>query len=486
MLRGDVARLVVLASGEGTNLQAIIDACSQDVLRARVVHVLSDVGSSGALRRAGHHGIAATHVDPTGMARAHYDMVLAARVHEAAPDLVVLAGWMRVLGSQFLERFLPAQVVNLHPALPGAFPGTRAIERAYRRNGNSGVMVHEVVAEVDAGPVVQQLAVPRYEDDTLESFRLRMKAAEHAVLVPALQVQLTRLPRLLRRGKVRDIYAPGADRSALALVTTDRCSAFDRHVCTVPGKGVVVAALSAWWMAQTLDIVRNHMLRHVAARATTFVRRLAMIPVEFVVRDFITGSTSTSMWTLYERGQRVFGGVELPDGLAKHARLAHAVVTPTTKERHDRPTTRDDLVSAGVLTAEAYDFCATTALRLFAHGQAVAARAGLILVDSKYEFGYGEDGSIVLGDEMHTPECSRYWDARSYYARGDGDPVCYDKEFLRLWLARNREEREVPADVVAELGRRYVTLYERLVTKPPPRSAEPLNGHRFREFLVHQ
>jgi phosphoribosylglycinamide formyltransferase 1 len=184
-------RLVVLASGRGSNLQAILDACSDGKLPAEVVGVVSDHAQAGALDKARRAGVPAVALEKFGT-RAEYDAVLADRVAQLGPDLIVLAGWMRILSMNFLGRF-PGQVLNLHPALPGTFPGVRAIERAWTAYqageiGETGCMVHWVPDEgVDVGPVIRQQVVPIFPSDDLASLGRRMHATEHALLVEALQ-----------------------------------------------------------------------------------------------------------------------------------------------------------------------------------------------------------------------------------------------------------------------------------------------------------
>ncbi|KDD76057.1 phosphoribosylaminoimidazole-succinocarboxamide synthase [Helicosporidium sp. ATCC 50920] len=267
------------------------------------------------------------------------------------------------------------------------------------------------------------------------------------------------------QGKVRDTYAL-ADK--LVIVTTDRQSAFDRYLASVPFKGQVLNQTSAWWMAQTSHIVPNALeaIPHPNAAVMT---KCTVFPVEFVVRGFLTGSTDTSLWTHYAAGERHYCGETFPDGLRKNARLPRNVLTPTTKAvEHDEPVSPRAIVERGLMSGEDLERVQAAALALFEYGQKVALKRGLLLVDTKYEFGKNERGEIMLVDEIHTPDSSRYWMADTYEARhAQGlEPQNIDKEFLRLWFRANCDpyhDKVLPAapdDLVVELARRYVLLHD--------------------------
>lgn len=225
------------------------------------------------------------------------------------------------------------------------------------------------------------------------------------------------------------------------------------------------------------------------------MRKCEVFPVEFVVRGFMTGSTETSLWTHYSAGEREYCGVSFPDGMAKNARLAVNVITPTTKaETHDEPIAPADIVGRGLMTAADWEAASAAALALFAFGQAEAARRGLLLVDTKYEFGRDPaTGAVTLVDEIHTPDSSRYWLAASYAARhaAGAEPESVDKEFLRLWFRAHCDpygDAELPAapkELVAELARRYILLYETITGEAfaPPEGAPP-PGERIRAAVL--
>ncbi len=294
----------------------------------------------------------------------------------------------------------------------------------------------------------------------------------------------TNLPKGIKLvGKVRDSYDFGTE---LALITTDRLSAFDRLLAVIPFKGQVLNQTSAWWFDQTRHIIDNHVL-NIPDPNVTIAKKCTVFPIEFVVRGYITGSTDTALWTHYNNGSRNYCGNELSNGMVKNQKLDHNILTPTTKEKdHDRPISPPEIISENWMTAPDWEYASTKALELFRFGQETAANHGLILVDTKYEFGKDEDGKILLIDEIHTPDSSRYWIADSYQARmADGrEPQNVDKEFLRLWFKDNCDpysDTELPAapdDLVVELSRRYILLYETITGKPFqfPNISVPVNN----------
>ena len=268
-----------------------------------------------------------------------------------------------------------------------------------------------------------------------------------------------------RTGKVRDQYDLG---DKVALITTDRQSAFDRVLASIPFKGQVLNLTSAWWFDQTKDIIPNQVLS-VPDPNVTLAKKCDVFPIEFVVRGYITGSTSTSLWTVYKNGDREYCGNVLLEGLGKNQKLAANMLTPTTKEEHhDRPISPDEIVSEGWMTQADWDYCSQKALELFAFGQKKAAENGMILVDTKYEMGRDLNGKVMLIDEIHTPDSSRYWIAETYDERmaAGQEPQNIDKEFLRLWFVDNcdpyNDEKlpEAPEELVTELSSRYIYLYE--------------------------
>ena len=268
------------------------------------------------------------------------------------------------------------------------------------------------------------------------------------------------------RGKVRDSYDLKDGRRLI--ITTDRQSAFDQILAAVPFKGQVLNATARFWFEATADIIANHALTYPDPNVM-LVRRLDMLPVEVVVRDYLTGSTQTSIWPMYRDGRRAMYGLTLPDGLERNQRLPATLLTPTTKaaDGHDAPIAGDEIVASGLLSAAEWQTVADAALALFARGRAMAAARGLILVDTKYEFGRDEEGRIVLADEIHTPDSSRYWRADSYAARfaSAEEPHSLDKEFLRRWIVErcdpyNELIPAIPVETLIDFSLRYIALYE--------------------------
>lgn len=268
-------------------------------------------------------------------------------------------------------------------------------------------------------------------------------------------------------GKVREIFDKG-DR--LIIATTDRLSAFDRIICEVPQKGTVLNLLSAWWFGKTANIIPNHLIA-VPDPNIMLVKKCKPLPLEVVVRGYITGSTDTSIWVQYSNGVREFGGLQLPDGLKKNQRLPHAIITPTTKSHdHDRPISSDEIISEGILSSEQWNFVAQSAVKLYEFGAAYARERGLILVDTKYEFGFDTDNGVILIDEVHTPDSSRYWLESTYEQRvGEGaEPDNFDKEFIRLWMKGHSDPYRddvlpaIPNELIEELSKRYQAIYQML------------------------
>lgn len=303
-------------------------------------------------------------------------------------------------------------------------------------------------------------------------------------------LQRTDLEGLGRRieGKVRDSYVGDGVRT---IVVTDRVSCFDVVVGTIPLKGQVLNQIAAFWFDRTETVAPNHLIS-VPDPNVSVVREVEILPVEFVYRGYLTGVTSTSIWTTYEGGGREYCGHHLPDGLSKHEKLPAPLLTPTTKApkgEHDELTSRAEILARGIISEETFDAAARMAADLFAAGTAWAESRGLILVDTKYEIGLDAEGKLVVADEIHTPDSSRYWYADTYeQAMGQGrDPQALDKEYVRRWLVERGyrgggDSPPLPDDVRCEAARRYIEAYERLtgtdfvpdVTPPEQRIASAL------------
>lgn len=272
-----------------------------------------------------------------------------------------------------------------------------------------------------------------------------------------------------QRGKVRDSYdLPDGRR---VMIATDRQSAFDIVLAAVPFKGQVLNETALFWFEETRDICPNHVIDYPDPNVAV-AKRLEMLPVEMVVRDYLTGSTETSIWPMYERGKRLMYGHEFPDGLVKNQKLSDTILTPTTKADmggHDAPITMAEIIEQNLLSQNVWEELAEKSLALFARGREIAASNGLILVDTKYEFGVDVNGQITIADEIHTPDSSRYWMADSYVAKMEAgeNPENLDKEFLRLWISERCDPYkddipEIPEETLMAFSGKYVKLFEQV------------------------
>ena len=268
-------------------------------------------------------------------------------------------------------------------------------------------------------------------------------------------------------GKVRDVYSQD---DKVILISSDRYSAFDRNLALVPCKGQVLTQISRFWFEHTKDIVKNHILDCPDPNVVV-CKKCKVVPIEMVVRGYITGVTGTALWTLYNNGQRDFGDFTLPDGMKKNQKLDEPIMTPTTKSNeHDKPLSTADILREKIVSKELWEKMMDITLKLFQRGQEIALAHGLILVDTKYEVGLDENGELTLIDEIHTPDSSRYWQAKTYKERIEQglEPENFDKEFLRLWFKENCDPYndkvlpEAPAEMIAELSRRYVQIFEQI------------------------
>ena len=301
----------------------------------------------------------------------------------------------------------------------------------------------------------------------------------------ALTLAETSLAELGQRidGKVRDSYVGVRDgRRVRTIVTTDRISAFDVILGTIPFKGQVLNGIAAHWFKESAALIPNHLLE-VPDPAVSVVEECEVFPLEMIVRAYMTGRSPTSIWTHYARGERSYCGHRLPEGLTEHAPLPAPLITPTTKGRageHDELISADEAIRRALATGVEYEQLAAMCLRLFRFGSERAAARGLILADTKYELGRRPDGTLVVVDEIHTPDSSRYWFAASHaeaLQRG-GDPRALDKEYVRRWLIEagyhgDGAPPRLPDEVRVEAARRYIEIFELVTGQPFAPSLEP-------------
>jgi phosphoribosylaminoimidazole-succinocarboxamide synthase len=279
-------------------------------------------------------------------------------------------------------------------------------------------------------------------------------------------------------GKVRDCYdlpATATEPARRILISSDRISAFDRILAAIPYKGQVLTQLARWWFDRTADLCPNHVLAYPDPNVV-IGKHVTILPVEVVVRGYLAGTTSTSVLTQYKAGVRTMYGHTLPDGLRDNQVLPAAIITPTSKAfdgGHDEPLTAAEIVSQDLLTAAQWDEVSAKALALFARGQKMAAERGLILVDTKYEFGTDTDGTILIADEIHTPDSSRYWIASGYQAAFEAGtrPPSFDKDVIRSWVGARCDPYkdpipEIPAEMIEKTSRVYIDAYEQITGEP--------------------
>ena len=279
-------------------------------------------------------------------------------------------------------------------------------------------------------------------------------------------------------GKVRDCYdlpATTTEPARRILISSDRISAFDRILAAIPYKGQVLTQLARWWFDRTADLCPNHVLAYPDPNVV-IGKHVTILPVEVVVRGYLAGTTSTSVLTQYKAGVRTMYGHTLPDGLRDNQVLPAAIITPTSKAfdgGHDEPLTADEIVAQGLLTTAQWAEVSAKALALFARGQKMAAERGLILVDTKYEFGLDAEGQILIADEIHTPDSSRYWIASGYQAAFEAGtrPPSFDKDVIRSWVGARCDPYkdpipEIPAEMIEKTSRVYIDAYEQITGEP--------------------
>ncbi|GGE01049.1 phosphoribosylaminoimidazole-succinocarboxamide synthase [Gemmobacter megaterium] len=279
------------------------------------------------------------------------------------------------------------------------------------------------------------------------------------------------------RGKVRDCYdlPDTGEGERRILIASDRLSAFDRILACIPWKGQVLTQIARHWFDRTGDICPNHVLAYPDPNVV-IGRKLDILPVEVVVRGYLAGTTGTSVLTMYKQGVRQMYGHTLPDGLRDNAALPAPIITPTSKAfdgGHDAPLTAAEIVDQGLLSPALWNRVSEVALALFARGQAEAAERGLILVDTKYEFGLDAEGTLRIADEIHTPDSSRYWKADSYAQAFEtgARPASFDKDVIRAWVAARCDPYadaipEIPADMIAQTSATYMDAFEAITGLP--------------------
>jgi len=473
-------KLVIFVSGEGSNLQYLINSINNYTLDAKIKTIICNKKNAHAIKRGIKYKIPVIYKPYISkiMDRDKYDTELYNLIKPINPDLIILAGWMHIFSSNFIRNF---KIINLHPALPNQFPGSNSIELAYNsfKQGlinHTGIMVHYVIPKIDSGRVIAQKKIKILKKDSLNDLKKRIQNNEKSLLVFAIQKIFmenlyTTNYQQKKNGKVREIYF--IDNNLVLFVHTDKLSSFDRHICDVPGKGSLLNLVSTWWFKRTKFIIDNHMLY--SENNLLIVKRCDVIPIEFVVRGYITGTTKTSLWTHYNEGKRTYCGLKFEDGLRKNQKLDSPVITPTTKDIEDVPISSHEIINQKILTEDEWDFISKKAIELFEYGQMVAKSKNLILVDTKYEFGRDNNGNIILIDEIHTGDSSRYWVLDSYQERFSNhvEPERLDKDSMRTYLLsvcnpyKVEKIPDIPINKIESLLKGYINLYKKLNNSIP-------------------
>ena len=468
--------IAILSSGQGTTLECICNSKLNGILNLNISCIATSNKKLVNLNE--KYNIPVEYFDFSSEHRKQSELDLLNYLTEYNVDLVVLAGWFYIVNNDFINSF--KNVINLHPALPDSFIGSDCIRKAYdayQKNEISytGSMVHEVTENLDRGLVYKTIKVVINNDDTYEDLENRVKQSEKGILISVLQDFVVKHNQSIINenenkdavyiGKVRRVEDVGYE--CLLLSASNRLSAFDRYICDVPKKGDILNNISAWWFNNTKHIINNHYLHHEGKHM--IVRKANAIKLEIVIRAYMTGSTETSIWTKYKNGERDIYGLNFRDGYKKNEKLDNIVITPTTKGVTDIPITLSEIVEQKYLTQEQLDFVTSKALELFKYGQNVVDKAGLILVDTKYEFGF-VNGNIILIDEVHTCDSSRYWLKDTYQECFDSgkEPKKLDKDAIRDWIKKqcdpyNESIPEVPNSVIEQVSSVY-GIYNQHIT----------------------
>lgn len=363
-------------------------------------------------------------------------------------------------------------IVQMPPGVPVA---TMAVNGAK----NAGILAAQIIGTGDKNVLEK---IDAYKEGLKKMVDDKNKKLDIIRSIPLALTSID-IPKLGKKeqGKVRDIYFKKDKR---ILITTDRQSAFDVILGSIPFKGAVLNQLSQFWFQHTNKIVQNHMIE-VPDPNVMITHNCQSIPVEMVVRGYISGVTTTSIWHSYQKGERVIYGIQFPEGLKKNQKLSKPVITPTThgggKNGHDERLTKEEIISRGLVDKKLYEQMEKAALALFEFGTKVCKQQGLILVDTKYEFGLHK-GKLMLIDEIHTPDSSRFWIAESYKERfeKEREPENFDKEFLRLWYAEKGYKGDGPPppmseELIVQTAQRYISVYEKITGKQFVADTYPIN-----------
>jgi phosphoribosylaminoimidazole-succinocarboxamide synthase len=485
--------IVILSSGEGTTAKSVIKAVKSGIINCEILGIVTNRQKLYYSFDDEDSDIDILYIPPD--ISKNFNKVVLNNIFQItkAPDLVCLLGWNKIVTNEFIKSF--KNVINLHPSLPGEYigQGDVCIQRALNDcKTKTGSMVHRVTDDLDRGEVLGSIEVPILPTDTFDTLKARIKENEKGLVMSIIQKFIEDFNKEMCEelssdkiyiGKVRQVEDIGY--GLLLLTASDRLSAFDQYRCDVPQKGICLNNMSRWWFENTEHIIKNHYVysdgKYMLAKKTDPIK------LEVVVRGYMTGSSSTSIWTKYKNGEREIYGLTFRDGYTKNEKLDEIVITPTTKGVVDRPITRAEIIDpeTGYLSDLDYTFIETVALELFQFGQEQADKRGLILVDTKYEFGKLPNGEIILIDEVHTCDSSRYWLKEDYEElfKSEKEPRKLDKDVVRDYIRANPEQAEVPAELVSRVNAVYLTYLRKLVDDMNYTPVD--NFHTERHFLDH-
>ena len=474
-------KLALFGSGEGTSIEFVLQSLQSNLLRNtkyKVTHLVTNI-SSNIVNISNNYDINTIVLDKPSTFNSTED-----RLHfeskykyfwgnDVAPDVILLLGWKYILSDDIITHYTnnDIQVLNMHPALPNTFVGNHCAKKTFDSylNGHTkvaGSMIHKCTQDLDKGEVIDTVKF-HIDAKTFDEFSQQVKFHERILLYNVISnLKVAKLtPEYI--GKVRNVTDIG--HNLLVLTATDRISAFDRHLTNVPQKGILLNYMSAWWFNKTRHIIPNHYVHH--DNRHMVVKKCNPIKLEIVVRAFMTGSSSTSIWTRYNLGERDMYGIQFRDGYLKNQKLDTLVITPTTKGYVDEPLTKLEILHRGYLTEPEIDYIYEKAIELFKFGTSVAAEKGLLLVDTKYEFGF-YNNQIILMDELHTCDSSRYWKNDTYSSRftNELEPEKYDKDCIRDYVKSNysnqeiqtRNDFDIPENIVDKVNSVYKTYYNLL------------------------
>tara|TARA_Y100000590_G_scaffold267852_1_gene300785 strand:- start:238 stop:2115 length:1878 start_codon:yes stop_codon:yes gene_type:complete len=468
-------KCILLGSGSGTSIKAVINAVKQCELQLEINAVIFNVENNELKSFCNENGVNYSELLWDSLEERNlYEDVLLSKIHNYEYDFIFFLGWNMIASTDFIKR-VGKVIYNLHPSLPNQYVGTgssclkNAIQDFnFGKIKCTGSMIHKVSADLDRGEVMATNEVPMYNTDTLDILTNRVKSFEKGFILSFLHNLINENNQYIINdfeketqsklyiGKVRRVEDIGNGR--LLLSASDRLSAFDNHICDVRGKGICLNKMSKWWFDNTKHIIDNHYIH--SSGKHMIVRKTNPIKLEIVVRGYMTGASPTSIWTMYSKGERDIYGINFRDGYNKNEKLDDIIVTPTTKGKHDYPITEDEIVNQGYLSQNDYDFIKSKALELFRYGQKVARDKGFVLVDTKYEFGRLDDGSIILIDEIHTCDSSRYW----FVGENEDytNPKKLDKDIIRDYIKQNKTN-EIPTELVnkvSDVYNEYLTRFE--------------------------